>query len=520
MSDAAPQKLSTWQSLRTVTGSWRLLAVALLSFSSGLPLGLVWIAIPTWMKQEGFDIRVVGLLALSQAPWSFKFLWSPLMDRFPLPWLGRKRGWILASQATLFALGLLLSTSTEHPTAGLIGILALATAFAAATQDIAIDAYAVEVLRKEEHGMAVGARIAFYRAAMLLAGGSAITYAGSASWARAYAGLALAYLPLMVVTWLAPEPEVVPDPPRTLREAVWGPFMGFLRQHRALDILAFVFLYKLSENLAQALVRPFLVQAGFSAEDVGIGTAVVGMAATLGGTFLGGLWTRSLGLGRALWIFGILQMSAHIGYAAVAVVGVNRPLMYAAQGLEMGTSGLATGAFSVLLLRLTQKRFSATQYALLSSLFSVSRVLTGPVAGVAADALGWRDFFILSVFAGIPGLLMLARFVPWGGQEPEFHVAQPASGPPLRRAALLVRAALGGLLGWGMGLLVLAGLGAFKELRAGRPFDMQATLLGILVPHSLEAWTTAAGLLVVGAIAALATAATLAARHGMGSPPE
>jgi PAT family beta-lactamase induction signal transducer AmpG len=515
MGDAPPQKLSTWQSLRTVTGSRRLLAVALLSFSSGLPLGLVWIAIPTWMKQEGFDIRVIGLLALAQAPWSFKFLWSPLMDRFPLPWLGRKRGWILASQAALFGLGILLSSATEHPSAGLIGVLALATAFAAATQDIAIDAYTVEVLRKEEHGMAVGARIAFYRAAMLVAGGSAITYAGSASWARAYAGLALAYLPLMVVTWLAPEPEVLPEPPRTLRDAVWGPFMGFLRQHRALDILAFVFLYKLSENLAQALVRPFLVQTGFSAEDVGIGTAVVGMAATLGGTFLGGLWTRSLGLGRALWIFGILQMSAHTGYAAVAVVGVNRPLMYAAQALEMGTSGLATGAFSVLLLRLTQKRFSATQYALLSSLFSVSRVLTGPAAGVAADALGWRDFFLLSILAGVPGLVMLARFVPWGAREPEFHVAAPASGPPLGRAGLLARAALAGLLTWGAGLLTLGLLAAIKDARAGMSFDLGSPMLAMLVPYTLGEWTTAVGLVSFGAAAALAVAAAVAARHGM-----
>src|SRR5262245_28785890 len=200
------EKLGTWQSVRAVAGSWRLLSVALLSFSSGLPLGLVWIAIPAWLTRAGVDIKVVGLFTLAQAPWSFKFLWSPLMDRYAPPLLGRKRGWMLLAQAGLCALGLWLAGVSDHPEAvWVVGSLTLAIALVAATQDIAYDAYAVEVLRREEHGLAVGARVAFYRAAMYLSSGLAITYAARTSWALVNLVLALAYVPFMLVTIWAPE---------------------------------------------------------------------------------------------------------------------------------------------------------------------------------------------------------------------------------------------------------------------------------------------------------------------------
>src|SRR6185295_16729955 len=212
-------------------------------------------------------------------------------------------------------------------------------------------------------GLAVGARTAFYRGAMLVSGGVSITLAAQTSWAFVDLLLALAYVPFLFVTWFAPEPEVLPDPPKTLREAVWGPFVGFLAQHRALEILAFVILYKLSDNLTQALTRPFLVQMGFSPVDVGVVTGTIGLVATLVGTFLGGLFTNSLGLGRALWVFGLLQILSNVGYAVVAQVGPNRAVMYGAVFFELACSGLGSGAFGVLLLRMTQKRFSATQYA-------------------------------------------------------------------------------------------------------------------------------------------------------------
>jgi MFS transporter, PAT family, beta-lactamase induction signal transducer AmpG len=507
--------------------SWRLASVVLQSFASGLPLGLVWIAIPTWMTQAGVDIKVVGLFTLAQVPWTFKFLWSPLMDRYPPPFMGRKRGWIFIAQVGLLGLGLGLAAVSDPPIAvGLIGALTLATGLAAATQDIAIDAYAVEVLRREEQGAAVGARTAMYRAAMFISGGLAITLASAfdvsflgrhvhwaGSWATVNYLMAACWIPLLIVTWKSPEPDVVPDPPKSLKQAVWEPFLGFLAQHRALEILAFVILYKLSDNLTQALTRPFLVQVGFDATDVGVVTGTISLVATLVGTFFGGLLTNSLGLGRALWIFGFFQIFSNLGYALVAQVGPNKPVMYAAVAFELASTGLGSGAFGVLLLRLTQKRFSATQFALLSSLFSISRVLAGPPAGLLADTIGWRDFFILTIFTGIPGLMMLARFVPWNVREPEFHVAAPAQGEPLSRPQLVTRAGVAGLGATAIGVLTMATLWGIRSYRARHGFHFLHQVGQVLQPQTLGAWTTLVGVVVVGLTVALMTAATLVARR-------
>jgi PAT family beta-lactamase induction signal transducer AmpG len=519
VSGASDERLNTWQSLKAVSGSWRLLSVALLSFASGLPLGLVWIAIPTWMARAGGDIKVVGLFTLVQAPWSFKFLWSPLMDRYPLPLLGRKRGWILASQVALFGLGLWLAGVSDHPEAAwVIGALALAIALSSATQDIAIDAYAVEVLHEDEHGMAVGARLAFYRAAMLLSGGFAITLAASTSWAYVNALLACCYLPLALVTWLAPEPEVLPEAPGSLRDAVWGPFFGFLRQHRALEILAFVVLFKLSDNMTQGLLGPFFVQVGFDDFDVGVARATIGSAAIVGGTFLGGLLCQARGLGPALWISGLLQVFSNLGYAIVAVVGPARWVMYGAQAFEYTMSGLGNGAFGVLLLRLTQKRFSATQYALLSSLFSIPRVVVGPPVALLVDWFGWRDFFIMTLVAGVPGLVMLQRFAPLGVRDPRFHVAAPARGKPVSRGALALSSAAAGLLTAGLGALAVAGLASLRRLREGQSMELLRELQVVLTPDDLAGLITLAGVGLLGLTAALGAAATLAARRGIATP--
>lgn len=504
--------------------SWRLASVGLQSFASGLTLGLVWIAIPTWMTQMGVDIKVVGLFTLAQAPWSFKFLWSPLMDRFPPPFLGRKRGWILISQLVLLGLGLgLAAASNVPPPVGMIGALTLAIGLAAATQDIAIDAYAVEVLQRAEQGAAVGARTGIYRAAMLLAGGGAIWVASWSSWRIVNVALALCFVPLIYVTIRSPEPEALPQPPSSLREAVWGPFLGFLAQHRALEILAFVILYKLSDNLTQALTRPFLVQMGFNAFDVGIVTGLIGFLATLVGTFFGGALTNSLGLGRALWLFGFLQIFSNLGYALVAQVGHNRPIMYAATAFELASTGLGSGAFGVLLLRMTQKRFSATQFALFSSLFAVSRVLAGPPAGLMADTIGWRNFFLLTLPTGIPGLVMLWRFVPWGAREPEFEVADPVRGAPLTRFGLVVRSVAWAVVAWLVCLVTVASLWGMRSVRAKHGFHFLHQVQEVLSPNTFGAWSTFVGLLIIAGVVALMAAATLVARRGVagaGGPPQ
>ncbi len=514
----ADRHLGAWRSIATVARSWRLTSVTLLSFASGLPLGLVWIAVPAWMTQAGIDIKVVGLFTLAQAPWAFKFLWSPLMDRYTLPILGRKRGWIFVTQLVLLGLGLWLAAASRAPSPWTIGLIVLAIAFAAASQDIVVDAYAVEVLLPDEQGLAVGARVALYRAAMFMAGALAITLAAPewiGSWAAVNLVLALCFLPMLLVTWLAPEPDSPPVPPRSLRAAVWEPFLGFLAQRRSLEILAFVVLFKLADNLTQALTRPFLIKMGFSGTDVGVGTGTVGLLATLAGTFLGGLLTNRVGLGRALWLTGILQSVASLGYALVAQVGQNLGIMYGAIGLEMATSGMGTGAFGVLLLRLTQKRFSATQFALLSSLFSLPRILAGPVAGLLADWLGWRDFFVLTVFAGVPGMLILWRFAPWHVREPEFHVAAPPTGEPITRRALAGLAAAAGLAGLLGGLLTGAFVEGAQAYRKHQAFELGGRLLGLLSARGSTGWVTLAGSVLFGASVALTVAALTVARRGV-----
>lgn len=501
--------------------SWRTASVSLLSFSSGLPLGLVWIAIPDWLRSSGVDIRLVGLVTLAQVPWSFKILWSPLMDRYSLPWLGRRRGWVALAQVALFALTLGLAGVGHRPeTPWVIGALALAIAFASATQDIAYDAYTVDVLRPEEQGVAVGARTAVYRAAMYVAGGLTITAAGRYSWPLVNVALALLYLPMLVVTWRAPEPPDSPRAPRTLREALWLPFLGFLGRHRALEILAFVFCYKLADNLAGALLRPFLVDRGYTDFDRGVALATVGLVATLLGTFLGGVLTTTIGLGHALWVFGLVQIVSNIGYVLLARAEIDRLLMYGATGFESLTSGLGTGAFSVLLLRLTEKRFSATQYALFSSLFGLPRVVAGPVSGFAVDAMGWEAFFWGTMVAGIPGMVLLSRFVPIGVREPSFSVTPPRARRPLGGPALVGRGAIGGVVGLMLGGLSVGSLGALKTMRA-RPqegFDLLAQLTALVRPEDAGGWVTVTGLVVFGVIVGLCTAAVFAARHGPSVP--
>jgi MFS transporter, PAT family, beta-lactamase induction signal transducer AmpG len=517
---AVRKKPTTFQSLGWAFTSWRTWSVVLMSFASGMPLGLVWIAIPDWMRDIGVDIRVVGLFTLAQIPWTFKFLWSPLMDRYRPQRLGRRRGWAILSQIALLVSILALAGVGDHPDAPwVVGAIALAIAFAGATQDIAIDAYAVDVLQPEEQPVAVGARNLLWRIGYFLAGSMSITFAGMWGWATVNAILAILYVPMILVVWKAPEPAVEGAPPKTLREAVWNPFLGFLSRHRALEILAFVLLYKLADNLVQALQRPFLKDMGYNDVDRGFVVGTLGLWGNIIGTFIGGLLTAPLGLGRALWIFGFFQIFSNAGYALLAQqTELNRPLLWFAFTFEQLCSGLGSGAFSVLLLRMTQKRFSATQYALFSSLFGLPRILSGPIAGFAAYTVGWSAFFWATLPLGIPGMVMLARFVPWGAREVEFRVEPPRVREPLTGRQLAIRGLAGGAVGFASAALIMAILDALKVMKdtPETAFDMGTPLLSLVQPADNAGWITLIGLLVFAAVCGLFTAAVVAARHGAG----
>jgi MFS transporter, PAT family, beta-lactamase induction signal transducer AmpG len=516
-----PEKPGAIESLAIAMRSWRTAAVALLSFSSGLPLGLVWYSIPDWMRDIGVDIRIVGLFTLAQAPWAFKVVWSPLMDRYVPPFWGRRRGWMALMQLSLAVLGLMLAGVGNRPEAiWVVGAIALAIALASASQDIAIDAYAVEVLHENEQGAAVGARIALYRAAMLVSGGFAITLAGRWGWPAVNVLLGLIYVPVLFLTFRAPEPEEKVDSPKSLRDAVWLPFLGFLARHRALEILAFVLLYKFADQLAQALTRPFLIDMGYNSDQRGVALATIGMVGTIVGAFIGGWVTTLAGLGHSLWVFGLLQIFSNIGYFLLAgLAAPSIPAMYAATGFELLTSGMGTGAFSVLLIRMTQKRFSATQYALFSSLFALPRLLAGPVSGFVVDAIGWRTFYLATLSMGIPGLVMLARFVPPGVREPQFTVEAVERKRPLSHRELLARGLLGALLSGGIAFFGLAILGALKTMRENPAvgFDLKRALSMLVNPVEITDWVQLFGVAAFVVIGGLFAAAIAAARQGAGA---
>jgi PAT family beta-lactamase induction signal transducer AmpG len=440
------------------------------------------------------------------------------MDRYAPRW-GRKRAWILVGQAMLVVAIAAFALSTGRPTAALIAALTLVASFASATQDIAVDAYAVEVLHPEERGLAVGARNALARAGMFM--GRLLNTAGpKLGWAPSFAAVAAVFVPLAMVTLKAPEPDAPPPPPRTLREAVWEPFVGFFRHARALEIAAFLFLYKFADNLAGALVSPFLGQLGYDPYDIGLAQGTIGLFASIGGTFLGGVLSTSMGLGRALWIFGVLQAVSNLGYVAVAEVGVNRAVMYGAIAVEAGTTGMGTGAFGVLLLRLTQRRFSATQYALFSSIFALGRTFAGPPAGALVDAIGWRDFFLLTIPVAIPGLLLLQRFVPARSRDipeaVEHEGPPPAHGTPIALPALAGAGAAGAVVGTGLAWAFSVLLLALKAMRGGKaPFDLGAAAIALFHPLRAVDWVDVVAGPVAGMVIGFAVAAYLAARRGI-----
>jgi PAT family beta-lactamase induction signal transducer AmpG len=530
------KRVGTIGSLKAALSSRRIGAVTLQQFSSGLPLGLVWIALPAFLTYRGVDIRTVGLFSLAQTPWSFKFLWSPLMDRFGprIAGMGRHRSWILVCQLFLMMTILGLAGVSRTGDVGVVAILALLIAFGSASQDIVIDAYAVEVLERSEQGIAVGARTALARSAVLLAGAVTITLGQRLGWPPVFAGLALLFLPLAGVVLRSPEPAAQLPSPRTLRQAVLDPLIDLFRRSGALPILLFLVLYKFGENLATALIRPFLIQKCYVPEDVGLATATVGLIALIAGTFIGGIATDKIGLTRSLWLFGAIQAVGFLGYIAVdqltpgtpcagGVVGAvvqpasHRVVMLLSIAVENFCQGMATGAFGVMLLRMTQKQFSATQYALFSSIFAVGRILAGPIAGFTADALGWTPFYLLATAASIPGLLLLQRFAPLGSREPALDTLERLDSTPVTRARLVISSLGVAVAGFLVALAISALLTALKAARLHPEggVDFAGAFLRTLSPASATEWARLAGLAVVGLVSGAGAAAFLMARHGL-----
>lgn len=393
--------------------SARMLVAFSMGFASGLPLLLTVSLLQAWMKEEGVDLAVIGLMALVGLPYTLKFLWAPLMDRYTPPFLGRRRGWLLAAQISLMMaiVGLGCSRPAAHPL--LMALAASLVTFFSASQDIVVDAYRREDLSDDELGLGSSLAVNGYRLGMLLASGGGLILADHLPFAGVYAIMAACLLPGVVTTLWAPEPAAPAGTPRTLRQAVIDPLVDYFTRRDALWILAFILLYKIGDSMASAMTTPFYLDVGFSKSEIGAVVKLFGFWATFGGGLLGGVLMLRMGIQRSLWVFGGLQALSTAGFALLAHVGYSLPVLSGVIAFENLTGGMGTAAYAAFMASLTDKRFTAFQYALLSSLMGVPRVLAAAPTGLIAQGLGWEAFFLACTLAAIPGLLLLGKFAPW-----------------------------------------------------------------------------------------------------------
>ncbi|HEV7800686.1 MAG TPA: AmpG family muropeptide MFS transporter [Burkholderiales bacterium] len=398
----------SWMETAAAIFSGRMLVALLMGFASGLPLLLTGSVLQAWLKDGGIDLKAIGLFALVGLPYTLKFLWSPLFDRYTLPVFGRRRGWLLVIQVALAAS--LFSLSFARPTPDhllVISLSALLVTFFSATQDIVIDAYRRETLRESELGLGSALYVNGYRIGMLVAGGGGLILADVTSFETMYKLMAGFMLGATVVTLLAPEPPLPEGRPRTLMDAVVLPFRDYFTREGAWLALAFILLYKLGDTMASAMTTPFYLDLGYSKTEIGAVVKLFGFWATIIGGTLGGVWILRIGLHRALWWFGLGQMISTLGFAVLAGLVPTTAALATVVALENLTAGLGTAAFVGFMAALTDKRFTATQYALLSSLMGVPRVLAAAPTGWLASSLGWALFFSLCTVIAIPGLVLL-----------------------------------------------------------------------------------------------------------------
>jgi PAT family beta-lactamase induction signal transducer AmpG len=409
---------SPWRAL----ANRRMLICVLTGFSSGLPLYLLLNLLPAWLKTEGLSLKAIGAFALIQFPYTWKFIWSPFLDRYALPLLGRRRGWMGATQ--LLLLGTIAWLGTLSPTVDLglvIGLTAL-IAFLSATQDIVLDAYRRELLPEIELGIGNAIHVNAYKLAGLVPGSLSLVLADHLPWAQVFLVTALFMAPGLVMTLMVKEPVTAAGAPRTLRDAVVEPFREFFGRHgvrSALVVLAFIFLYKLGDSLCTALATPFYLDMGFSKTEIGLIAKNAGLWPSVIGGLLGGLWMVKLGINRALWVFGVVQWVAIYGFAWLAWLGpaesdsARLGVLAVVIGLEALGVGLGTTAFVAYMARTTHPAYTATQLALFTSLMAVPRTFINASAGWLVEAMGWYNFFLLCGVLAVPGMLLLFKVAPW-----------------------------------------------------------------------------------------------------------
>jgi PAT family beta-lactamase induction signal transducer AmpG len=399
--------------------SGRMLVALLMGFACGLPLLLTISVLQAWMKEEGVDLTVIGMMALVGLPYTVKFLWAPFLDRFTLPFLGRRRGWLLIFQvALIFSIsGLGLTDPANNP--WMVAFAAFLVTFFSASQDIVVDAYRREDFPDEELGLASSLYINGYRVGMLLASGGGLILADYMPFSSVYLIMAACMLPALFTTVLAHEPKITHGTPRNMRDAVFDPMVEYFSRQGAIWILAFIIFYKIGDTMAGAMTTPFYLDIGFSKTEIGTVVKLFGFWATIAGALIGGVLMIRLGINHSLWVFGFLQAISTACFAILARIGYSVAVLSGVIAFENLSSGMGTAAYAAFMASITNKKFTATQYALLTSLMGIPRVVASAPTGFLAKNLGWETFFIACTVIAVPGMLLLFKVAPWNSGQAE-----------------------------------------------------------------------------------------------------
>ena len=384
-------------------------------FTSGLPLFILISLLPAWLMDSGLELKAIALFSFIQLPYVLKFLWAPLFDGFSFS-MGRRRGWLIIFQVLLLvsiSMAGLLDPKSQIMT---VAIISTAIAFFSASQDAVIDAYRRELLLDNELGLGTAIHVNAYRIAGLIPGSLALILADSFPWELVFFITGLFMIPGIILTILIKEPLLKVMPPKTVKEAVIEPFMEFINRKgikEAILILLFIFLYKIGDSMATALATPFYMDLGFSMTEIGVIAKTVGFWASIIGGILGGILMIKIGINRALWIFGFMQMFATLSFAWLAISGYSPLILGITVGLEFFAAGLGTTAFIAYIAKTTNPKFTATQFALFTGLSAVPRTITNASTGYLVEFFGWHNFFIFCSFIAIPGMILLIKIAPW-----------------------------------------------------------------------------------------------------------
>jgi MFS transporter, PAT family, beta-lactamase induction signal transducer AmpG len=397
----------------------RMLICVFTGFSSGLPLYILISLVPAWLRSAGVDLKSIGLFALIQLPFTWKFIWAPIFDRY-IPPLGRRRGWLLITQIFLLVILPLFGYLSPQFNLWNVAYLSIIVAFFSASQDVVLDAYRRELLLDYELGLGNAIHVNAYKIAGLVPGSLSLILADHLPWNSVFFITALFMIPGLLTTLLIKEPQLN-GAPKTLRAAVIEPFEEFRSRglKSGLLILAFIFFYKLGDSMATALATPFYLDMGFSKTEIGLIAKNAGLWPSVIGGLLGGVWMLRLGINRALWLFGVVQMVSILGFAWLAMVGHNPLWLAIVIGVEALGVGLGTSAFVAFIARTTHPLYTATQFALFTSLAAVPRTFANAATGYLVESLGWKTFFLVCFFMAVPGMVLLIKVAPWHQQENE-----------------------------------------------------------------------------------------------------